>query len=191
VRAPALALACALAAAPAAADEKEWVLAVHGGASLLHVADPDRSNGDRSAWGGGGGLDVSYGVTDALALRATGTFTGQAIGAELDDMGRTVAPEGAALTWFAGLGLTYTIDILRVVPYLEFAVGALGRRVPTLTGDPWTYDAAVQIGLGLDYLINRRVAVGLLVRYYAALTAIQTLPVYLYFGPRVAIHFGG
>jgi hypothetical protein len=183
VRAACPLLLLAALAQRAAADEKEFLLAVQPGFSLIHV-------GDQTAWGGGAGVDFAYGVTDALAVRATGAFTGQAIGeAKMND--QVTAPSGTVLSYFAGVGVTYTIDVLRVVPYIDFAVGALGTRRPTLQGDAWGHDFGIEIGLGLDYLVNRRFAVGVVVRYHAFLTAIADLPVYLYAGPRLAVHFGG
>ena len=49
----------------------------------------------------------------------------------------------------------------------------------------------VEIGLGVDYLLTRRIALGFVVRYHAYLTALTQIPVYLYAGPRLALHFGG
>ncbi len=165
------ALACAI-ALPSAADEKEWLVGVAPAASLIHV-------GGRTAWGGGAGLDLGYGVSDALALRLTGAFTAQAV----DD--------GTVLNYWAGAGLTYTIDILRLVPYIDFSIGVLGTRKPTAQGDQWSTDFGVEVGLGADYLIRRWIALGFVVRYHASLTAITEIPVYLYFGPRLAFKFGG
>ena len=66
-------LACLLVpSGRAAADEKEFVLALAPGFAFAKV-------GDRTAWGGGGGLDVNYGITDALSLRLTGAVTGHSL----------------------------------------------------------------------------------------------------------------
>jgi opacity protein-like surface antigen len=172
-------LACLLAAPiDARADEKEWILAIEPAAALIHV-------GDASGWGGGGALDLSYGVTDAIAVRLTGATTGHVLSATKDD------PGGPLVAYHVGAGLTYTIDIFRVVPYVDFDIGLLGTA--RSVGGKWqtSNNFGMQIGLGADYLVNRRVAIGLVVRYNAFLTDLSNIPVYLYFGPRVAIHFGG
>jgi hypothetical protein len=45
--------------------------------------------------------------------------------------------------------------------------------------------------LSLDYLLTRRIALGIVVRYHAFLTDITRIPVYLFVGPRVTIRFPG
>lgn len=163
----------------AAADEKEFILALDP--AFGFVVD-----GDRHAWGGGTGLDLSYGVTDALAVRATGAFTAHNLPATKDLVG------GLLTAWHAGVGITYAVDATRLVPYFDLAVGLLGRTEPVKGGgNKAGYDFGAEIGIGVDYLITRRWAVGFVVRYHAYLTNITQLPVYLYAGPRIAIHFGG
>ena len=97
----------------------------------------------------------------------------------------------AEAKYYAGGGLTYTIDILRLVPYVDFSLGLLGTT-REVNGERRTRnDLGVELGLGVDYLVNRTVSIGLVVRYHAMVTALSELPVYLFFGPRVAFHFGG
>lgn len=168
----------AIAAPSARADEREFILALQPAFSLVHV-------GAQTVYGGGGGIDLSYGITDAVAVRATGAFTGHAIDATRS------APSGTMTAWHAGAGITYTIDILRLVPYFDLSIGILGTRRPSSGGASESRnDLGLEVGIGLDYLITRRVAVGVVVRYHALLTALSTIPVWLYAGPRVAIHFG-
>ena len=178
MRSAALFLVCLALARGAAADEKEFVLSVAPAFSFLRVDG-------QTAVGGGGAVDLTYGLTDAFALRATGAFTGQGIGRS------DTAPAGSVLAYHAGLGVTYTIDILRVVPSLDFSVGLLGVRRPTSAGDQYTNQFGVEIGLGVDYLLTRRFAIGVVVRYHASLTSITELPAYVYLGPRLSIHFDG
>lgn len=170
-------------ARPGLADEKEFVLSLQPGFSMIHI-------GDQTAWGGGGGLDLSYGVTDAFAVRVTGAFSAQQIDA-LTMNNTVVNPAGTVLAYHAGVGVTYIVDILRVVPFIDFSLGLLGTRRPTATGDQWSNEFGIEIGIGVDYLITRRIAIGAVVRYHAFLTALATIPVYLYAGPRIAFHFGG
>ena len=44
------------------------------------------------------------------------------------------APAGTLIAYQAGAGLTYTIDILRLVPYFDVAVGILGIARPAADG---------------------------------------------------------
>lgn len=172
------------AAGPASADEKEFTLALQPGFAVARL-------GDRNAWGGGGGLDLLYGITDALSLRLTGAYSAHSLAA-VDKTDSTPALPGGLVTAFhAGAGVSYAVDIVRLVPYFDLSIGLLGMRQPTDKGDKTGYDFGVEIGVGADYLINRRVAVGFVVRYHAYLTAITDIPVYLYAGPRVAFRFGG
>ncbi|MSP63982.1 MAG: hypothetical protein EXR72_27300 [Myxococcales bacterium] len=171
-------LLCTALARVAAADEKELILSAQPGFSFLRIEG-------QTTWGGGGGIDLSYGVTDALAVRVTGALTAHSVGASAN------GPGGTALAWLAGVGVTYTLDILRVVPYVDFAIGLLGTRHRTAQGSVVENNAGVQIGLGVDYLVTRRFAVGVVVRYQASLAAISELPAWLYAGPRIAVHFGG
>jgi outer membrane protein W len=169
VRAPALALlAVAWTSARAAADERELTLSVAPAASLARL---DGNTG----WGGGGGLDLAYWITDAVAVRATGSFAAHALGG------------GAALLWNAGVGVTYAIDIVRVVPSLDFALGLVGARRNDTTSD----ELGLQVGIGVDYLVSRRLAIGAVLRYFAFLTAASELPAWVYVGPRITIHFLG
>jgi hypothetical protein len=188
----ALAVGGALAPGRAAADEKEFLLALQPGFAFAKV-------GDRTAWGGGGGLDLAYGVTDALAVRLTGAYSGHALGA-----GDKNVPPGGLLTAFhAGAGVTYAVDIVRLVPFFDLSVGLLGMTLPALKGQKTCggstanadgtalcLDFGVEIGVGADYLINRHVAIGFVVRYHAFVTSITDIPVYLYAGPRLAFRFG-
>lgn len=172
-------------AAPARAGEKEWILALQPGFAFVKIDD-------RIAWGGGGGIDASYGVTDNLAVRVTGAVTEHLLDPKRDPTTmKLTAPGGPVTAYHAGAGITYAVDILRLVPYFDVSVGLLGLVQPTDKGPKPTFDFGVEIGLGVDYLINRRVAVGFVVRYHAYLTSITQIPVYMYAGPRVAIHWGG
>jgi hypothetical protein len=175
----ALVAASAVAAvAPARADEREFTLSLAPLASTLHV-------GDATAWGGGGALDLTYGVSDALSLRATGAFTAGVLGATMKD------PGGTLMEWYAGGGLVYTIDILRLVPSIELGLGVIGTSRMVKGARVTTDDFGFEAGLAVDYLVNRRFSVGAVVRYHATLVAQTQIPLYLYFGPRVSVIFGG
>ena len=76
----------------------------------------------RSPSGGGGNLQLSYGITDAVAIQLHGGLTAHPLA---EDKDRMLAP-GLLLTWQASVGVIYALDIVRVVPYFEASVGLLG-----------------------------------------------------------------
>lgn len=164
----------------ARAERKEVIVALQPGFALMHLDG-------QTAYGGGGALDLSVGVSDALSVRATGVFTGHALG------DTKTAPGGALLDYYAGLGLNYTIDLIRLVPYIDLSLGILGTvRPPDTTGlRHMSEDVGFEIGIGFDYLVNRYFAVGVIARYYAVITDPTDIPVYFFAGPRLAVHFGG
>src|SRR4051812_44271320 len=92
--ATALALVAGLCAS-ASADEREWILSLQPGAAMIHV--PDRGD----AWGAGGGLDLTYGINDALALRLTGAYTAHALDPQKDKDNNILMPGGLTQAWFA------------------------------------------------------------------------------------------
>ena len=148
----------------ASADEREFALSASSDAALL------RSEGSR--WGGGATLELSYGLSDAVALRATGSLT---------------AHEGSTLAYQTCLGLGFALDILRVVPFVDFSFGLLGRRAE----GSWSNDFGVTVGLGADYLVSRRLTLGGIARFGASLTSNRETPLLFYVGPRITFRFGG
>jgi len=178
-----LALLCLLAARPARADYKEWTIAVTPAYSVAYVDS-------RSGNGGGGGLEVGFGVTESLTLHLSGFVSWHALD------GSMTQKEGVMTAYASMLGLTYTIDVIRLVPYFELQLGAVGVRGTAGFGDDAKVvkssdDFALGLGFGMDYLFTRHVALGFVVRYHALLTDITRIPVYLYVGPRVTFRFGG
>jgi opacity protein-like surface antigen len=170
----------------AEAERRQWLLAMTPGYSLVYVDG-------RSPSGGGGGFEVGYGLTEALSLRASGFLSWHAA-----EQTKT-SPGGTIGAFSAMVGLNYTLDVIRLVPYFDVGIGLLGVR-----GDAGFHDSAVsnlvvpsstafgiELGFGIDYLLTRHVALGALVRYHAFLTDITRIPVYLYVGPRVSFRFGG
>jgi outer membrane protein W len=141
---------------------------------------------DRSPSGGGGNLQVSYGITDALAIQVHGGLTAHPLDADMDKM----LPAGLLMTWHASAGIMYSLDIVRIVPYFEASLGVLGvttRAAGTVKNE---VNVGAEIGLGADYMLSRRWAVGVALRYHAFLTDLSHLPLYLTVGPRVVLRFG-
>jgi opacity protein-like surface antigen len=132
-----------------AAAEDEWQLGGTLGADSLRADD-------RRIYGGIAGIDLQRGVTDAWAVRG-------ALDLALHPVERSGARPGG-LVWAGGLslGVTYTVDVLRVLPFVEAGFGLL-----VLGGDvvDARRDAGLEVGFGADYLLSPRWAVGAVVRY--------------------------
>ena len=171
--------ALVLTALPARAEQRELQLGLQPVYGLTYIDE-------RQPSGGGAGMHLSYGITDAVTVQLSGGATVHPL-SELKDR---MLPAGTLLTWQAGLSLVYALDIVRVVPFFEAGVGVLGVQVSTAKKVDNLLNLGVSLGLGADYLINRRWAVGVQVRYHAFLTDLSRLPLYLTVGPRIVLRFG-
>jgi hypothetical protein len=137
--------------AAAAAGEREWQVSARVG---LGDVDVD----GRAPLGAVAGADLEYGFTEAWAVRLSAAVGLHPVDAQKDG----AAPGGTVRTTVALAGLTYTFDVLRLVPYLEGGVGVIDYagavRSPGATLD-------AELGVGADYLLTRRWAVGGLLQY--------------------------
>jgi opacity protein-like surface antigen len=172
-----------LAASTAHAEFKEWKVAVTPAYGIAYVDS-------RTANGGGAGVEVGFGITEALTLHASGFLSWHAIDSSMTQQAGTIS------AYASMLGLTYTLDVIRLVPYFEIELGVVGVRGTAGFGDDpkvakSSDDFALGLGFGMDFLITRHVAAGFVVRYHALLTDITRIPVYLYVGPRISFRFGG
>ena len=174
---PALAAAALTAAtllAPSRSDafERQW----HAGASLGYTA----LMGDHATLHGvGGGLHLTYGLSDALNLMveidASNHFTrlgdppvdaaGKATGAAALQLPHTLLASGA-------VGVGYVFDVLQWVPYVGGLVGAadiinLGPDCGKTAAAPSCSSVrlSLEVPFGLDYSISRSFAVGIGGRY--------------------------
>ena len=168
------------------ADVKEWTVTLWPAYALTYVDS-------RAPSGAGGGMDVGFGITESLTLKATGFVSWH-------PTAMTKMTSAGTIGEFAGmLGLGYALDVIRLVPSFDVAFGVLGVR-----GDAAFSTSAkaatvvqpstafgVELGFGLDYALTRHVEVGVVVRYHAFLTDLTRIPAYLYVGPRVTFRFGG
>jgi hypothetical protein len=178
-----LVVLCAL-AGPARAEFKEWVITVMPAYAVGYVDQ-------RTAHGGGPAVQVGFGVSDSLSIHVEGivSFHGA------DKTEKFAAGELAGYGAFAGV--TYMIDVIRLVPVLDFAIGAVGMRGDLSYGGENavlkpTLDAfAISFGFSLDYLLKRFVSIGVGLRYVMPVSETQRFPMYLYVGPRVSFRFGG
>ena len=142
----------ALWAAPvSAAGANEWQLSLRAGIGVVNV-------GSNDPWGVAGGVDVEYGLTDAWALR--GSLEGSTRSVSASEQAGTAA--GAEHTDAALVGVTYTIDVLRLVPYatLLFGIAQIGGPLAA----PETMLAS-ELGVGGDYYLTRQLRAGLSFQY--------------------------
>jgi hypothetical protein len=149
--APPLVLALWLGAGDAAAYERQWHAGASAGVALLTGIAGD------SYTGYGGGLHLTYGLTDAFNAVAEGDFM---VYPSLD---------GAWLGG-GGAGVTYVLDVLQWVPYLgvtggayDFARGAACGG----TGQASCHEAlfGLTVPFGVDYQVSRSVAIGVEGKY--------------------------
>lgn len=164
----------------AAAEQRELAMGVQPVYGLTYIDE-------RSPSGGGGIAHLSYGITDAVGVQVQGGATAHPLAALMDDT--HMLPAGTLVTWQASAGIFYALDVVRVVPFFEASLGALGTFIRTSEGVEHTINAAAALGLGADYLISRRWAVGVAVRYHAVLSDLSRIPIYLTVGPRITLRF--
>ena len=113
----------------------------------------------RKPWGVAGGVDVEYGLTDAWALRAVVRGV-DARRWQAND--RPALPEGREHMDAALVGVTYTFDVLRLVPYANLQ--SASRR----SAAPWRAAVtmlASELGLGGDYYVTRQLPPGISFQY--------------------------
>lgn len=163
----ALALFALFAPRRAEAYEKQW----HVGASLGYTAlmgqNPTRH-------GLGGGLHLTYGLSDAFNLMVEADLSGHFARADVpavkaDETARP-AQDGALFTR-AGAGVGYVFDVLQWVPYIGLVAGAadvinLGPLCGATDQAP-CHDLRLNLAVpfGLDYSINRSISIGVGGRY--------------------------
>ena len=172
--------------AAAHADWKEWTIATWPAYAVTYVDT-------RAPSGAGGGLEVGYGITDAITLKASGFMSWHPTDATMNTASGTIG-EFAVMA-----GANYSLDVIRLVPSFDVQFGVLGIRGSANFQDtaksnavvPTSTAFGVGLGFSLDYLLTRHVAVGIVVRYHAFLTDITRIPVYLYVSPTVTFRFGG
>jgi Outer membrane protein beta-barrel domain len=137
---PLVAAALVLLASPrASAYERQWHAGADAGLASLF--------GDHSSGGFGTGAHLAYGLSDVFNAML-----------ELDYTHHSSANTSV---WSSGVGLAYTLDVARIVPYAGLLVG--GYR---LTNKLYTTSPGAQIALGVDYQIDRHWAAGLQIRMH-------------------------
>jgi hypothetical protein len=146
-----------VASGSAQAVEREHHIGVQGGLSLLKI--DDKSTLDV---GGGGGVHYAYGLSDQFNLMAEGTFNLVALNERAID----ASTPGTRPSWVTNVavGVGYVLDVLTRVPYAGIMVGGYYFGGGTIDGGKLRPGG--QIALGLDYRLNRKLAVGVAFRQH-------------------------
>jgi hypothetical protein len=135
--------------APALAAEGEGLAAV-GAAFVTARAD--------GRWAQGAGVSATgqYGLDDTWSLRAALSGSWHPVSAD------ALRPGGQIRALGFSAGVTYTLDVLRVVPFVT-----AGLAVQNLSGAlrDARSDLGVALGGGADYLLDRRWSLGLELAY--------------------------
>jgi Outer membrane protein beta-barrel domain len=136
-----------------AAGEGDWQLSARAGGANA-TGDP------LSPWGLAGALDLEYGVDDAWAGRATVATLMHPVKAV-----KGVTAGGTLHATSALVGLTYTFDVLRLVPYITSGIGVVQFSGG---GEAAHTTLAMDLGVGADYLLTPRWSWGGSVQYIFA-----------------------
>jgi hypothetical protein len=126
-----------------------------------------------AAWAAGGW--VSLGLSDAFALQASGLVAEHAL--------RPDEPEDPTSLRIASLagGLSYALDVLPVVPFLDAQLGALYRR-----DDRGRTDPQLLVSVGVDWIAWRHGSIGLAAHWHQQLWRGVS---YFHGGPRLALRW--
>ena len=107
------------------------------------------------------GFDLKYGIDDAWAARISASGARQ--GADADS--RLALPAGSIWSYSTFAGLTYTMDVLRLLPIFDVGVGVLGVAGAVKQS---RRALGIQVGLGAEYLLTPRWTVGAMAEYIFA-----------------------
>jgi hypothetical protein len=144
-----LGTAAVFSSAPVRADEPEqWVVGPSAGGAGVRVEQ-------RWRYGLQIGVEGRYGLTEFWALRGAAHISWH--GGEGGSQAFPPVQTGTAV-----LGLAYAWDVLRVVPFAEAGVVLAGIRADLPQSGLF---AGVQLGAGVNYLIDRQWAAGACLRF--------------------------
>lgn len=116
------------------------------------------NQGGQHPWGPAGGVDVAYGINDAWAL--SGTIQGSTASVSANKSAGIAA--GSERSAAALVGITYTVDILRLVPYVTVQFG-VAELVGPLAPSETMFASA--LALGGDYFVTAQLKLGLMFQY--------------------------
>jgi hypothetical protein len=135
-----------------AAGRDEWQLSLREGVGTVNVDG-------RNPWGNAAALDLEYGFLDAWAFRASLEGSVHSVSGNP----QAGLPGGTIHTDAALVGITYAVDILRLVPYIDLEVGVAQIGGAVVAKQP--HMAVSELGAGGDYFITRRVTAGVSFQY--------------------------
>lgn len=144
-------LGCWVSAGSAAAFEREWHVGAAAGVS----------DGTGLSLSPALGAYAAYGLSDVFDVRLEATARGYQLGSGDNPSALNVAA-----------GLAYKLDVLRWIPWAAVYVGYtafLEQPGPALTFQQ--HDAALGLGLGLDYAFSRQLGLGVTLRFDDALSS--------------------
>ena len=148
-----LSLALSVMSDSARAFEREWHLGAAAGISDGEGLGPSPALGAYAA----------YGLSDTFDARLELTARGYQVG-------RAENPNALS----AMVGVAYKLDVLRWVPWAGAYVGYLGfLEAPRLDLPFKQHDAALGLGVGLDYGLSRQLGLGVTVRLDQAVTRME------------------
>jgi hypothetical protein len=136
-----------------AAGEDEWQL-------TARVGGGNATGSPVSPWGFAAAGELEYGVTDEWSARLSLGTVAHPVDAVKDE-----TPAGTRRAVTAMLGATYTIDVLRLVPFVSGGVGLLRWSGP---GESGRITWAMDLGVGADYLMTPRWSLGASAQYLFA-----------------------
>ncbi len=169
----ALAVATSVLLAPSVAHaiEHQHHIGIDGGVAFIVIDQKPTLS-----VGAGGGIHYAYGLSDAFNLLVEGAFCGVAL-QESRDPG--VLNNRVTMIENAGIGIGYTLDVVRWVPYVGLLASSFALHGGTV--DNVRFAGGATIAAGLDYQLTRgpkHFALGLAVRQHFMFTDIQNYPSY-------------
>ena len=158
-----------LASADASAFEHQHHLGVDGGVAFISIDQKPTLS-----VGGGGGVHYTYGLSDAFNLLVEGAFCPVAL-QEAVDPDPTKNNRPTMIENF-GVGVAYTLDVLRWVPYVGVLASGFVLHGGSIDGA--RFEGGASLAVGLDYQLTRHVALGVAVRQHFLFTDFTNYPSY-------------
>jgi hypothetical protein len=150
----ALAVVVTLFCRTSVADEDDWQIAARAGIASVGVEG-------RDPLGLRAGVDGQYDLTDAWAIRLTASGSRHSV----SENAGARQPGGTIWAYSGFAGLSYTMDVLRLLPSFEVGVGMLGVGGAVAKAHR---AIGMQAAVAADYLIGPRWSVGAIAEYVYA-----------------------
>jgi hypothetical protein len=159
-----------LAPGVAHAFEHQHQLGIDGGVAFISIDQKPTLS-----VGGGGGIHYAYGLSDAFNFLVEGAFCPVALSEAPDSKQLNNRP---TMIENLGVGVAYTLDVVRWVPYVGLLASAFTLHGGTVD---LTFAAGATLAVGIDYQLTRgpkHFALGLAVRQHFLLSDIVNYPSY-------------